>query len=541
MGTAALRFHGRIAALVGLVCWICLIQAAGASATVRYAAPGGTAADTVCVTPQAAPCSINTAAAGPDVTNGDEAVIAPGSYSDAAGDLGGTGTVEIVAGVNVHGASGQPRPVITLNNTSIGFGAFTVGTAARLAHVEIDTAAARSNYTVFDGVAEDVVAQSSSTAANTIVCLQFDGIIRDSACLSSGAGAASVGISNQGGGPFTPILRNVTAVSTGSGGFGLSFSYFISTVGTVDAKSVIAEGAGTDVQARAVNSGASSTVNLDHSAYDTTNASGTGGGTASVTAAGTNNNITGAPLLASDGIHELAGSATIDMGVTDSSSGSADIDAQARTIGSATDIGADELGHATTAALSCAPTSVVLGSASTCTATVTDTGSGPTAPTGRVAFSSAAAGVFSGGGSCTLAALNGSQSRCQVAYTPSQIGGGSHAVTGAYSGDSTHDASQGGALVAVAAAATDNKPPNATLGKKPKKRTTKRRAKFTFSSSEAGSHFKCKLDRKPYTPCSSPFVKRVKPGKHRFRVEAIDAAGNVDPTPASYRWKVLMD
>lgn len=85
----------------------------------------------------------------------------------------------------------------------------------------------------------------------------------------------------------------------------------------------------------------------------------------------------------------------------------------------------------------------------------------------------------------------------------------------------------------------DSTPPNGKIGKKPKKRTTKRTAKFTFSSSEAGSTFKCKLDRKPFRSCTSPFKKKVKPGKHRFQLEAIDAAGNVDPTPATYRWKVI--
>jgi hypothetical protein len=86
---------------------------------------------------------------------------------------------------------------------------------------------------------------------------------------------------------------------------------------------------------------------------------------------------------------------------------------------------------------------------------------------------------------------------------------------------------------------SDTAPPNGKIGKKPKKRTTNRKAKFTFSSDEAGSTFTCKLDRKPFEACASPFKKRVRPSKHRFQVEAIDAAGNVDPTPASYRWKVL--
>jgi DNA-binding beta-propeller fold protein YncE len=89
------------------------------------------------------------------------------------------------------------------------------------------------------------------------------------------------------------------------------------------------------------------------------------------------------------------------------------------------------------------------------------------------------------------------------------------------------------------AAGADTTPPNTKIGKHPQKKTRKRRAKFTFSSNEPGSSFKCKLDRKPFKPCRTPLTKKVKPGKHRFRVEAIDPAGNVDPTPATFSWKVL--
>jgi hypothetical protein len=85
----------------------------------------------------------------------------------------------------------------------------------------------------------------------------------------------------------------------------------------------------------------------------------------------------------------------------------------------------------------------------------------------------------------------------------------------------------------------DTTPPNGKIGKHPRKRTHRRKATFTFSSSEAGSTFTCKLDKKPAKPCSSPFVKRVKPGKHAFSVDAVDPAGNADPTPAAFRWKVL--
>jgi 6-phosphogluconolactonase (cycloisomerase 2 family) len=81
--------------------------------------------------------------------------------------------------------------------------------------------------------------------------------------------------------------------------------------------------------------------------------------------------------------------------------------------------------------------------------------------------------------------------------------------------------------------------PNTRLTKKPKKETTKRKANFRFKSNEAGSTFECKLDRKKFKLCDSPFKKKVKVSKHKFKVRAIDSAGNVDPTPAKRKWKVV--
>jgi hypothetical protein len=88
-------------------------------------------------------------------------------------------------------------------------------------------------------------------------------------------------------------------------------------------------------------------------------------------------------------------------------------------------------------------------------------------------------------------------------------------------------------------AAADTVPPETTITKSPNGSTAKRKAKITFSSNEPGSTFECKLDRKPFKPCSSPKrLKKLDPGKHKFRVRATDAAGNTDPTPAIAKWKV---
>jgi bacillolysin len=85
----------------------------------------------------------------------------------------------------------------------------------------------------------------------------------------------------------------------------------------------------------------------------------------------------------------------------------------------------------------------------------------------------------------------------------------------------------------------DTAPPQTTITKHPKRKTFSHKAKFAFTSSEAGSTFRCKLDKKRWKPCASPKkYKNLKVGKHKFRVYAIDAFGNADPTPAVWRWRI---
>jgi hypothetical protein len=85
---------------------------------------------------------------------------------------------------------------------------------------------------------------------------------------------------------------------------------------------------------------------------------------------------------------------------------------------------------------------------------------------------------------------------------------------------------------------SDTTPPETTIDKAPKKKTKSKKAKFEFSSSEAGSSFVCKLDKGDFKSCTSPFSEAVKKGKHTFSVRAIDAADNADATPAVHKWTV---
>jgi Trypsin len=82
-------------------------------------------------------------------------------------------------------------------------------------------------------------------------------------------------------------------------------------------------------------------------------------------------------------------------------------------------------------------------------------------------------------------------------------------------------------------------PPSTKIGKHPKKKTTKRKAKFTFKADEESS-FECKLDKGKFKSCSSPFKKRVSAKKHKFLVQATDVQGNAGKT-VKFKWRVLRD
>ena len=117
--------------------------------------------------------------------------------------------------------------------------------------------------------------------------------------------------------------------------------------------------------------------------------------------------------------------------------------------GSATVTGTGSL---TTTAITCLPASVDIGSASTCTATVTDTSATPTSPTGTVGFTTSGTGTFATS-PCTLVAgtATGTAS-CFVMYTPTGTAR-TDIITANYAGDTTHGTSSNTANVAVTVAA----------------------------------------------------------------------------------------
>jgi serine protease len=93
----------------------------------------------------------------------------------------------------------------------------------------------------------------------------------------------------------------------------------------------------------------------------------------------------------------------------------------------------------------------------------------------------------------------------------------------------------------VGAAPIDTTPPNTTITSGPADGTTTTDSTptFAFTSSEPGSAFQCQDDTGAWAGCVSPSDRGpLTNAKHTFRVRAVDAAGNIDQTPATRTFTV---
>jgi len=85
----------------------------------------------------------------------------------------------------------------------------------------------------------------------------------------------------------------------------------------------------------------------------------------------------------------------------------------------------------------------------------------------------------------------------------------------------------------------DTTAPDTVIDSGPTGTATTAVADFAFSSPDVGATFQCRLDGAPFAPCTSPIsYAGLLDGQHTFDVQATDAVGNVDPTPASQAWTV---
>jgi hypothetical protein len=85
----------------------------------------------------------------------------------------------------------------------------------------------------------------------------------------------------------------------------------------------------------------------------------------------------------------------------------------------------------------------------------------------------------------------------------------------------------------------DNVAPETTIDAGPSGLSASTLASFSFTASEPGSTFECKLDGGAWQSCTSPrALAGLSQGSHTFRVRATDPAGNTDASEAVRGWTV---
>jgi len=85
----------------------------------------------------------------------------------------------------------------------------------------------------------------------------------------------------------------------------------------------------------------------------------------------------------------------------------------------------------------------------------------------------------------------------------------------------------------------DITPPETTITSYPQNPTNSTSGTFEFICNEASCTFQCKIDNGSWESCSSPKTyTNLSDGSHTFEVRAIDSAGNIDKTPATYSWTI---
>lgn len=85
----------------------------------------------------------------------------------------------------------------------------------------------------------------------------------------------------------------------------------------------------------------------------------------------------------------------------------------------------------------------------------------------------------------------------------------------------------------------DGTAPKTAIESGPAQAVSLSRVTFTFRADEPGSAFACRFDDEEYRPCASPFTSSsLGQGDHVFAVRATDPSGNVEPTPAEWRFTI---
>jgi hypothetical protein len=494
------------------ICVLACLMAlpATASAAQRFAAPSPSGAGDCSTAADA--CSLPTAVS--MAGDGDEVVVGAGDYSLSS-------TLVSANAISIHGAAGQPLPV--LNTT--GSHAFSLNhPALTISDLKIEHTGSGGALFLAAGTAERLfvhAAGSSGTACSLIA----GAVVRNSVCWADRAAGGTAGIETSGTGG-TVTLRNVTAVAAGGDVTSRGINAFVGSGGsmTVNATNVIARGLETDVYAGNFGSGTVDVV-LSNSNYATETESGAG---LTVTDPGSGSNQTAAPAFidaAGGDFHQAAGSPTIDAGTSSGVlPGELDFDGEQRTQGPVPDIGADERD-------SDPPDTTITGGPSGNT----------TDRTPDFTFSANESGStfqceVDGGGYFSCGGEPG-----QVTLGSLALGFHTLSVRAIDSFGNTDPtpATQSFTIVdpPEPPPGVDTDPPETTIVRV---RVRGDDAKVKFRSDEPASAFKIKLDRRPYIPVrrNPTRFRNLAPGRHKVKVFATDASGNADPTPARARFKI---
>jgi hypothetical protein len=314
-----------------------------AQAAQRFAAPS--AQGTGNCSSAADACTLANALSG--AATGDELILAgdAGTYGTQATPIATTLTAPGgVYTLSIHGAAGQPRPVI-YSSASIAvqlLGWFD-GEGFSVGDIDLEHVVNGGSGLEVDGSLDHVLVYSSASsdfACNVSGLAKASVSIIDSECIADGSMSYALFQQNNGPptGTATIALRNDTFEASGPSSLGVSVSANGGVSAAVTATNMIAHGAFKDLDAYRF-AGASVSFALNHSNYATTLAE---PGTA-ITLPGSATNQVTEPLFvdaASEDFQEAPGSPTIGAGITEAANGSTDLEGNPRTTGGLTDIGA---------------------------------------------------------------------------------------------------------------------------------------------------------------------------------------------------------